>query len=660
MSEVSVTLVPSGAHTTSSLTVRIANSETGTSSTAGLKVGSVSSGAGSGHRYVTLVFGQLPTKEDIYGVGVTDSSLAVTNLKFIFNVTTADTDTEHYHIKAIVDGGTTNFPAEVQGNATYNGPERDSSNSGSTREWYTGTAATYGNIVASGVISGEDIDYFRPDATGDVTLDMKDYVKSASLTWGDKFCFVIQKKSQADENKFIAASGASAKTTNTYMDAVLFYDDPEPSMPIIKLEADTDYRSSIVTMTTKPSEKDIISYTTRWKDGGYDAVDNRVGVYYNTSGSEEVAHTGGNPFATGIFKEVDGDIAEGFLDTEGETDYLVVWASDMSATGVDGLAVNRTMSNAVSHSRLSCTGSLSAGTAIGEELTLTVSGFSDAANSSAASFVKFGVNWDGETTASNDSINDYNIVTLDAAATTATIKHTFHKVGTYKVNVCVIDSKGFRSDFTQAESRAIAASNPVAVLRASRDTAVRARYGDEFSVITLSAAHSYPVGSDKMIFAHKFQHNSSTPVTTYPMDNDNSNFNDVTTTVKLKCNTASCDGTVLKVYGKVSVSSDGTPNVDNDANFDHYEYQVHDVSPHTTEETFGTVAQTGGEDVLFKSVDFVVVSTLDGSDVIAGGAVYTLADADGNVINNKIRAAKNTDKWGGYVLTSAMTVAFHT
>ena len=240
------------------------------------------------------------------------------------------------------------------------------------------------------------------------------------------------------------------------------------------------------------------------------------------------------------------------------------------------------------------------------------------------------------------------------------MKHTFHKAGTYKVNVCVIDDKGFRSDFTQAASRTIVSSNPVAVLRASRDTAVRAKYGDEFSVVTLSASHSYPVGSDRMIFAHKFQHNSNTPVTTYPMENDNSNFNDVTTTVKLKCNRDNCASTVLKVYGKVSVSSDGTPNVDNDANFDHYEYQVHEVSPSDTKDTYGTVAQTGGENVLFKSVDFVVVSTLDGTDVVGttNGAVYTLADGDGNIINNKIRAAKDADMWGGYHAVGAVQVDF--
>jgi hypothetical protein len=95
------------------------------------------------------------------------------------------------------------------------------------------------------------------------------------------------------------------------------------------------------------------------------------------------------------------------------------------------------------------------------------------------------------------------------------------------------------------------------------------------------------------------------------MENDNSNFNDASTGIALKCNTNLCDDTVLKVYGKVSVSSDGTPNVDNDGNFDHYEYQVHNVSPHATKETLGAAATTaGGEVVLWKSIEFILLLML--------------------------------------------------
>ena len=643
MAEIEATITPGGAHSTASVTSKILNSGAATTSVAGLKAGNLNTS--TGYRIVTSVFGNLPDKADIYGAGVTDSNLKVTGLKLRFVVTgqssAGTSDDEFYNVNKVTNGTTTNFPTA---RAVYNGPDRD--NNVTYRWWDTGT--TYGNI--SVVIEEPPIAHARIDATGTYTIDVSEL---GSLDWGEKFHFLIWKRSFSDENEYFEvdarATNVNTQTTD-YLDLILTFEDPEPSLPVIKLEADTDYRSSIVTMTSKPSDKDIVEFATIWKDGGTDTFENKLGVFYNTT--NRVQHSGGNPFATGIFKEVDGDIADGFLDTEGETDNLVVWASDMSASGTDATVVNRTMSNRVAHARMSCTGSLSAGTAIGEELTLTVSGFSDAGNSSAKSFKKFGVNWDGESTASNDSINDYTIVELDAEATSTTLKHTFHKAGTYKVNVCVIDEKGFRSDFTQAASRTISSNLPIAVLRASRDTAVRAKYGDEFSVVNLSASHSYAIGSDRKLIAHRFKHGSSTPVTTYPMDNDNSNFNDVSAQIKLKCNTANCAGTVLKVFGKVSVTSADGNNVDNDGNFDHYKQTVVELSPHDTAESFGSTSSE-----YFKTVDFVVVSTLDAQDATAG-AVYTLADSDGNIINNKIRAAKDTDKWGGYHMTEVVQVDF--
>ena len=88
---------------------------------------------------------------------------------------------------------------------------------------------------------------------------------------------------------------------------------------------------------------------------------------------------------------------------------------------------------------------------------------------------------DGASVSSVD-ITAFNIVTLDTPVSSVTVKHTYYTAGDYNVNVCVIDEKGFRSDFLRVggAARTIAASNPVALLRSSRDTAVRAMYGDEF------------------------------------------------------------------------------------------------------------------------------------------------------------------------------------
>ena len=606
-----------------------------------------------------LVIATMPEAYDVYGSTKDaryDSGMKITNVRFAFTTAgSAGTDTyadnvRGYSVKALPRVP----PAAASANPTPTWDYIEYVNSvGSS--WTGGFDGTATNSDIQDAI--EDTVYANLQPLNDGTayfFDTHAFIKAKSINWGDSFCLAIVPNDErgSPSQEFFLGAG-TGHTTHAYMNMTIEYEDPEPSKPVIKLSGGDDYLDAVITYTTKPSESDVIRWDHVWKSGAADTPNNMYTVNYTTTAANNAPIY---DFGKEKYKQSEGDIDTGFLADEGTAYHLVSYAIDQTGnqnqTGVP--------SNIVSHTRMSCTGSLSAGTAIGQELTLTISGFSDAGNSSAAEFVKFGVNWDGEATATNDSINDYTIVTLDAAATTATVKHTYHTNGTYKVNVCVIDDKGFRSDFTQAASRSIISSNPVALLKASRDTAVRARYGDEFSVITLSAAHSYAVGSDRMIFAHKFQHNSNTPVTTYPMDNDNSNFNDVTTTVKLKCNRDNCASTVLKVFGKVSVSSDGTPNVDNDGSFDRYEYQVHEVSPSDTKETYGTVAQTGGENVLFKSVDFVVVSTLDGTDVVAttNGAVYTLADGDGNVINNKIRAAKDADMWGGYHAIGAVQVDF--
>ena len=635
-------VINTGTMTTASLAVHtIDNNNTGTTSV-NLKAGLDTD------VFRTVIIATMPQAYQIYGTTKDaryDSGMTIKNVKLSFSCNAADAVNEyHLHHLPITHWGAqddADAPELPKPSWAY----QDSVNN--SLGWTAGspidTSTDFG-LGANGVI-----DYIFAKTAGPTTYTFNTtaFIKAESITWGDTFALVLKSDGESNDNHITAATGF---TTHTVMNMEIEYEDPMPSKPVIALSSGSDYLDAVITYSTKPSESDIISWRHVWKSGAADTTNNISGVNYDATLANNAAIY---DFGKDEYKQSDGDIDTGFLATAGTQYHLVSFAVDQTCSQI-GTGVP---SNLVSKKRMTCSGALSAGTAIGEELTLTITGVG---GDFAGKFVKFGVNWDGESTATNDSIDDYTILTQEAA-TTATVKHTYDKAGAYYVNLFTVDADGFRSDFTQCASmaRTIATSNPVAVLRASRDTAVRAKYGDEFSVVTLSAAHSYSVGSDKMIFAHKFKHNNTLPITTYPMDNDNSNFNDVTTTVKLKCNTASCDDTVLKVFGKVSVSSDGTPNVDNDATFDRYEYQVHEVSPHTTAETFGTVAQTGGEDVLFKSVDFVVVSEL-GTDDATHGAVYTLADADDNVINNKIRAAKDTDAWGGYVLTDSMPLAFHT
>ena len=79
MAEIELTIDPSGAHPTASVTNKILNSGAADTTLTGFKAGSLSTS--SGYRLITSVFGNLPEKEDIYGAGVTDSALEVVGLK---------------------------------------------------------------------------------------------------------------------------------------------------------------------------------------------------------------------------------------------------------------------------------------------------------------------------------------------------------------------------------------------------------------------------------------------------------------------------------------------------------------------------------------------------------------------------------------------------
>jgi len=675
MAEFEVRILPGSTHPTSSLTVRYVYSGAATAANTGFVVGNES----GPHEYVGLIYGRMPDKEDIYGGGVTDPNLKITGLKFEFTPSSADTTgTSAYVLReapAHPDIGHYNSSGNIEGGPVWGGlnhvADRDGggADAGNTYKWDDGTSNGGGDIEDAIGTTFKDYAFAYCDTTDKQTFNLDGYVKEKSLDWGQRFAFICVRQTQVDaNNSFVTASG---KSSNNFMDMFIKFEDPEPSAPVIKLEADTDYRSAVVTMTTKPSERDVISYATIWKHNGSDTVENKAGVNYTSTNRTII--TSGNAFSTGVFKEANNDISGTFLNDTGQTDFLVVYAMDNSAEEEHPNTVkNRTMSNAVSHARMECTASLSAGTAIGQELTLTINGIVGDGDSTAKNFSKYAVHWDNPTATGGD-IENFNIVTLDSPTSSVTVKHTYDKAGDYNVMVCVIDDLGFRSDFVRAggTTRTIAESNPVAILRSSRDTALRARYGDEFSVINLSLSHSYPVGSDRLLMTHRFKHNSTRPITTFPMDNDNSKFNDASTSVAVKCNKASCDDTVIKVFGKVSVDSDGDPIADDHVNFDHYEFQVNSVSPHTNIDTLGGVATTtdsGGSTVAvyYKQVDFVVISTLSGDD---DGVLYTLVDikddhnsgdaADagfGNVINNKIRGKKDTYAWGGYeVLTTSIT-----
>ena len=665
-----------GTHSTARAAVVSVYSNGATTGQKGLKVGFDSSG-----EYKAIVYGRLPEKKDVLGE-TGDANANIVGMKLNFTINANDTVALHYAISDFdvrLDtgiSGANGYQFTDMARICWDGIDRDSTTNAVTQGWFKEvttdnsplniTDGNFGDIeVTKGPIKGATGDFgfgangiiafFRPDtADVDFSIDMKKYVKAKSLNWGDYFSFIIQRMDNDDTDtvdhitfKQVDSGTTSRKTINgnssgspdhtTGLDIVIQYEDKEPTRPIIDLKADTDMINAVVDLKTKPTDIDIKELRTVWKNGSADTVNGVDGVTYTTGAGTSVAVTN---LGKDSLKEADGDIQSDYLASMGSdnTYQLVTYATDQNSN---------TMSNLVTHFRLRAAGAVtSSNPTIGEEVTLTVVAYSHSSSTTAAEFTKFGVNWDGNATASNDSLDDYTIVELDEPTTSTTLKHTFHKANadTY-VNIFVVDSKGFRSDFQRAQDVDVQESNPVAVLRTSRDTALRAKYGDDFSVINLSLSHSYPIGSDREILTYKFKHNAArtSPLTTFPMSNDNSGFKDGSQQIRLTCqNVNNCAGTTLKVFGRVSVADDGSNVADDQNTFDHYEYKVVDLVPNNTKNTAGV-----NSNEFFKSVDFCVFSEISTNDD-TNAARYMLDDVDGNIINDKLCGGKNNYAWGGF------------
>ena len=661
-----------GTHTTARIAAVTVDSGNNTTGTIGVRAG-IRAGP---HEMKTIIYGILPEKKDALGE-TGDANANIVGMKLNFTVSAADT-VKHYAVSEFnvrLDGGhqgTNGYQGTDIVRICFDGVDHDGSSTVSTVPYFKGLTSgsprtlntdNYGDIEADGgpiLESNGDfgfgtngvIRYFRPEtANEDFSLDLKEFVKSKSLNWGSYFAIIIERlhadiTTTVDEVNFkqTTAGGTSYSTYNsstgtaTGFNIVIQYEDKEPTRPIIDLKADTDMINAVVDLKTKPTDIDIKELRTVWKNGSADTVNGVDGVTYTTGAGTSVAVTN---LGKDSLKEADGDIQSDYLASMGSdnTYQLVTYATDQNSN---------TMSNLVTHFRLRAAGALDTYTStVGAERTLTVFGFSHSSSSTAAEFTKFGVNWDGNATASEDSLDDYTIVELDSPVTSTTLKHTFHKAdSTTYVNVFVVDSKGFRSDFQRVASALnVQESNPVAVLRTSRDTALRAKYGDDFSVINLSLSHSYPIGSDREILTYKFKHNAArtSPLTTFPMSNDNSGFKDGSQQIRLTCqNVNNCAGTTLKVFGRVSVDDNGGNVADDQNTFDHYEYKVVDLNPNDTKNTAGV-----NSNEFFKSVDFCVFSEISTNDD-TNAARYILDDVDGNVINDKLCGGKNNYAWGGF------------
>jgi len=513
-----------------------------------------------------------------------------------------------------------------------------------TTDWGTGSAN--GKITTFAGLGGTS------------TIDLTTWAQKDKPSWGDKYYFWFIADDEASTNHVTYANPFYVN---------IFFKNDLPSTPSIYAVPASNLLDADIKFNTRPTDSDL-NYLTMAYSLAANTTDDAAAPTAGTNG-KTIFDTERETYNTADSNYFDVDTGDGpFLahTTADKQFRMTVWANDglttaeAQAVGYTTAFGSTTTGNTIIHERMGVdAGSDGCGTGgtggsfaatltttIGQEVTLKVVG---TGGRHGGKITKIGVNWDGDATAANDTMDTFNVVNFDTAETTKYVTHTYHKAKTsYNVNYWIADEGGWRSNSTKACAVTISAGTPVAQLKASRTDTLRAQRADLTHSVVLSGANSYAVGSDTTIKHYKYKHDSSTPVTANPTNNDNSVFSAVSKQLSVKSSLVNCAGTDVRVYGLISVEDDGTAVADSASTFSHYIWYSEDLNPSDTVDSYSDHSGTQ----FYKHIDLITIKTQDAQDS-GDGAYYTIsgyntATTDHSIVNNRVRAQKDTYRWGGH------------
>ena len=210
------------------------------------------------------------------------------------------------------------------------------------------------------------------------------------------------------------------------------------------------------------------------------------------------------------------------------------------------------------------------------------------------------------------------------------------------IRVVVEDELGFRSNANTISGLKITASVPVARINASRgESALASTAGDRNTAVILSGANSYARGGGRAIKEYRWtctQAASSDIVTSGVLDVNNESLEPASRKLYARSNKAAYDEAVITIIGLASFDADGTSISDDHATFatGYYKYVKATVSPGTAAAAtaavaeWGTAATDGSQELYFKQIDFVYLTTVD-SGTASSSEIYQIfsSDADG-------------------------------
>jgi len=436
------------------------------------------------------------------------------------------------------------------------------------------------------------------------------------------------------------------------------YEIPTPEGPQISIIANPDGTTGTINVDKLSPSPSINKYSLCWSKTHTTpdhTADNDI---------TDFADTGLKEINTDQLGELSGDPALGIDDT---AYYFRLYAEDGVNNDDNGGGSNvlkvirpevKSAGTAISPSSLT----------IGEETTLTVVAETISGHPHGGKFSSVLVNWDY---AASDTAADYveykfadNTAPALTTASNLTIKHKYHKnvdnnsSGNFGIKVKVRDPDGFVSDAHTVGNATVTSSQPIAHLNANKGKVMNSTFVDKNNMLTISAAQSRAVGSDREIQNFLFTchaGNADTIVTMGAYDNNNEVFDTGSKRVALRHlshTTAQLGDTRLKVFGLASFDNSGDPINDHNSDFAYYKYTSESIKPPNaagsvlTQGTTAGAADTVGNYSYnyFKSIETSVFVASDAQDV--SGDRYLLTAYTGDW----------TTKLSGVLLTEDITI----
>tara|TARA_R100001082_G_scaffold86388_1_gene52984 strand:- start:228 stop:3419 length:3192 start_codon:yes stop_codon:yes gene_type:complete len=535
----------------------------------------------------------------------------------------------------------------TENQADWYGPHDDSSTTEVWEPAFDGASTT----GSPAMLKGQVIDSQTTTGAGAVTFEISEHlINKEKITFGSTINLGLWATSGEAE---FDHEGQTNKPQY-----YVTYEIPTPEGPEISITPNPDGITGTINVDKLSSSPSLNKYSLCWSKS-HTTPDHTAG-----NDITDFEDTGLKEINTDQLGEISSDPALGIDDT---AYYFRLYAedgvnNDDNGGGSNVLKVIRpevaSSGTAISPSSLT----------IGEETTLTVVAETISGHPYGGKFSSVLVNWDY---AASDTAADYveykfadNTAPALTTASNLTIKHKYHKnvsnnsSGNFGIKVKIRDPDGWVSDAYTVGNATVTSSSPIAHINANKGKVMNAKFVDKNNMLTISAAQSRAVGSDREIQNYLFTchaGNADTIVTMGAYDNNNEVFDTGSKRVALRhlgTTGLQLGDTRLRIFGVASFNNNGTPENDHSADFAYYKYTSETIKPPDSvgsQFTEGTTA--GASDTIgnysynyFKSVEGAVFIAEDAHDTTGERYILTAYSGDW------------TTKLSGVALTEDITV----